>query len=253
MNRLPRNNELPPQETSREISQWARVYGQNRSLGVVVFMIVALMLSAAIGVQSYLAGVAYRAGHMTLFWASIAVVVSAVGATIFLSVPRWGGRLQERVVNRLYAGEGNVALSTPARSQRHWGIVLAACFGSCVTASIALGFVYDIPSKYMQPISALYVVPFLVGLWFLMRPMAGCVALLWPALYGFHAILILAGAPIAFTGRWEALNVLIPIAGYGMLAGLLGHLYSRVALGRLRRLTQADPTSADRSGRLNES
>ena len=103
-----------------------------------------------------------------------------------------------------------------------------------------LGFFFDIPSKFMQPISAVYVVPFLVGLWLLMRPMAGYAALLWPLLYAIHAILILAGAPILFTGPWEVLNVVIPIAGYGLLASLAGHFYSRVALRHLKRLTQVD-------------
>lgn len=70
--------------------------------------------------------------------------------------------------------------------------------------------------------------------------MAGYLALLWPGLYALHAILILAGAPIVLTGPWEALNMLIPIAGYGMLAGLASHAYGRFALHRLRRLAQVD-------------
>ncbi len=70
---------------------------------------------------------------------------------------------------------------------------------------------------------------------------------MWPALISIHAILILAGAPILFTGRWVGLNMLIPIFGYGLLTGLLSHLYSRVALRRLKRLTQTDGTHADPS------
>jgi hypothetical protein len=104
----------------------------------------------------------------------------------------------------------------------------------------------------MQPISALYCVPFLVCLWFLQRPLLGNMALLWPALIAIHAILIVAGAPILFSGRWEGLNMLIPIFGYGMLTGILSHLYSRVALRRLKRLTQADLTGADRSEEVTE-
>ena len=235
-----------PSKDPQEISKWARAYAQNRSLGVVVFMIIFLVLFAAIGGLSYLAGMAYRSGNMLLFWVSIAVLVLAAGAVIFLSLPQWGGKLQRRVVDRLYAKEGNVAFSPPSAHARVWGPVLGTCFGICVLASVMLDFAYDIPSKYMQPISALYVVPFLVGLWFLMRPMAGYAALLWPLLYATHAILIVAGAPISFTGPWEVLNILIPIAGYGMLSALVGHLYSRVALCRLKRLTQADLTGAER-------
>ena len=124
-------------------------------------------------------------------------------------------------------------------------MVLSGGFGICILASVILGFALGIPSKYMQPISALYMVPFLIGLWVLMRPMVGYAALLWPLFYGIHAILILAGAPILFTGPWDGLNMLIPVAGYGMLAGLVGHFYSRVALRQLKRLAQADLTGAD--------
>ncbi|MEZ6070602.1 MAG: hypothetical protein R3C10_10080 [Pirellulales bacterium] len=66
--------------------------------------------------------------------------------------------------------------------------------------------------------------------------MAGYAAAIWPALYTIHALLIVAGAPIVFHAPWDGLNMLIPIAGYGILAALVGHLYSRYALGKLRRL-----------------
>jgi hypothetical protein len=211
----------------------------------VVFMVFFVALSAAIGGPSYLAGEAYRSGNMPLFWASIALLVPAFAALIYFSNPFWGGRLMERVVQRLYAGEGRVAFSCPGEGKKAWGLVLLEFLGICVIASVVTGFVIEIPTRYMQPISALYVVPFLVGLWFLMRPMAGYAALLWPLLYAIHAILIVSGAPILFTGPWEGLNMLLPMAGYGMLSGLVSHLYSRVALGQLKALTQTDPTGGD--------
>jgi hypothetical protein len=207
----------------------------------VVFQVLFIVLFVAMAGPSYLAGRAYRSGDMLLFWGCIAVLGPAIGAVIWLSIPRWGGKLQERVVQGLYAEEGRVAFSTPGERKKVWALVLAACFGACVAASVAIDFILDIPSQYMQPVSALYVAPFLVGLWFLMRPHAGCPALLWPALYAAHAILIVAGAPIRFTGPWEGLNMLIPIAGYGVVSGLAGHLYSRYALRRLRRLTRDNP------------
>jgi hypothetical protein len=86
----------------------------------------------------------------------------------------------------------------------------------------------------MQPVSALYVVPFLVFLYCWQRPKVGPIALLWPSLYSIHAILIVAGVPIVFDKPWTALNMLIPIAGYGILCGLLGHVYSRYALKKLK-------------------
>ena len=240
MKKSPTESEQPPPTDPKRIAKLARTYAQNRSLGVVVFMVVFVVLSAAIGGPSYLAGESYRSGNMPLFWVSIALLVPAAAALIYLSIPIWGGKLMERVVQRLYAKEGMVAFSCPGESKKIWGLVLGGCFGTCIIATVVLGFVIDIPNKYMQPISALYCVPFLVGMWFLMRPMAGYAALLWPALYATHAILIVAGAPIFFTGRWEVLNMLIPVAGYGMLSALVSHLYSRVALAQLKKLTQAD-------------
>jgi hypothetical protein len=41
----------------------------------------------------------------------------------------------------------------------------------------------------------LFVVPFLLALTFLMRPAVGYLSLLWPWLYGLHALLLLAGVP----------------------------------------------------------
>ena len=240
MNQAAKKAQPPRPEHTHAIRKWARAYGQNRSLGVVVSMIIFLALSAAIGGPSYLAGEAHRSGNMPLFWGCLAVIAVASAALTYFSVPHWGGKLQERIVQRLYASEGKVALSPPAQRKRVWGQVLAVCFGTCILSSVVLGFVVDIPSKYMQPISALYVVPFLVSLWILMRPAVGYLPLLWPVLYAIHAVLIVAGAPIVFTGPWGTLNILIPVAGYGVLSGIAGHVYSRFALSRLTRLTRAD-------------
>jgi hypothetical protein len=82
------------------------------------------------------------------------------------------------------------------------------------------------------------VVPFLVALTLLMRPAVGYLSLLWPLLYGLHALLLLAGVPLRFAEPWGFLDILVPISGYGMLTGLIAHAYSRIALYRLRRLTR---------------
>jgi hypothetical protein len=106
-----------------------------------------------------------------------------------------------------------------------------------VAGSVVLGVLGYLPTgKYMQPISALYVVPFLVALNFLMRPAAGYIPLLWPALYALHAVLIVVGAPIVFVGSWEPLNMFLPIVGYGLLVSVVGHLYSRWALRNARAI-----------------
>lgn len=230
-------------ENGHRIPKWARVYAQNRSLGVVVNLLVFMVIFALIAGSSFVAGEAYRSGNLPLLGLSIVLLAPTLAAVVYLSVPRWGGRLNERVVQRLYGQEGSVTLSPSSEriKMKIWARILAGCFGACVIASvILLGFLVEIPSKYMQPISALCVVPLLVGMWLLMRPIVGCAPLLWPVLYAIHAIGILAGAPIVFTGPWDFLNILIPIGGYGILAGMVGHFYSRFALLRLKALTKAD-------------
>jgi hypothetical protein len=221
----------------RKIGQWARVYAQNRGLGLVVFQLIFLVLCAGIGIPSLVGGIAYRNGQWWLFGLCVAISLAAMTATAYLSVPRWGGKWMERIAERLYAGEGTARLTPPcSRTRRLLSGLLGATFGTCILASVVLGAALHIPEQYMQPISAIYVVPFLVGLVLLRQSAIGApIALLWPALYALHAVLIVAGVPILFVGPWSALNMLIPVAGYGILTGLIAHVYSRFALARLRR------------------
>ena len=108
-----------------------------------------------------------------------------------------------------------------------------------------LGLMGFLPIKLMQPISAVYVVPFMVYLSIKLRGVGSPFMLLWPLLYGLHAILLVAGAPIYFGGKLEALNVLIPMPGYGLIAALTGHIYSRFALKKLRRISASPEGQAE--------
>jgi hypothetical protein len=213
---------------------------------MVASLVVFVAFSVAIGGASYLAAAAYVTGHMVWFAVCIGVLVPVTGALIYVSVPHWGGRRMEQLARRLYAKEGQVAVATTqAAGRRRAGLLLGLVFGSCIIASVILGLLDYIPHKYMQPVSALDVVPFVVILIALMRPAVGWLMVLWPALYALHAILIVAGAPILFTGEWDGLNMLIPVAGYGLLAGLVAHIYSRFALHRVKRLARTGQPAAD--------
>ncbi|MGA2796019.1 MAG: hypothetical protein ABSE63_00425 [Thermoguttaceae bacterium] len=223
---------------SRKISKWSRIYAQNRSLGVALNMLLFLMLCAAIGVPACLGSLAYIKGYWVLLVISIVLEVAAFIALIYFSVPRWGGKLMERITERVYAREGIARLEPPhthsrCNLMRFAGVI----FAGCVIASVALDGLGFIPHKYMQPVSAIYVVPFLVMLVLSKHSIIrGPIVFLWPGLYALHAILILAGVPILFSGRWDALNMLIPTVGYGLLVSLISHVYSRFALWKLRRI-----------------
>lgn len=231
---IPERSEL---DDAQQMQRWVRRYAQNRSLPVVVNLIAFTIVFLAIALPSYWGGIAYRNGSSMMLAICLGMLTIALTATIYLSVPRWGGKRLQRMAEGLYAQEGRVTISVPAGRRPRLAMALGLGFLVCVTGSVALGLLGYLPTdKYMQPVSALYVVPFMVALNFLMRPGTGNIPLLWPLLYALHASLIVAGVPIVFVGVWEPMNMLVPIVGYGLLAGLVGHLYSRWALHRARSL-----------------
>ena len=232
------------------LAKWARVYGQNRgSLAVGIFLAVITCLTAAIGGLSYLAGEAYRSENLLLFVAAVCLLIPVIAGIVYLAVPGWGGRLAERIVARYYAEEGGVSIVVPVTGRRPWAVVLVVYFTIGVVAMVWLG--QSTPAGKQQPVSALFVVPFLVVLALMMRPGVGFVPLLWPALYALHAVLIVAGAPIVFTGMWTSLNLLIPIAGYGLLTAAAGYAYSRFAWHRLTALSRVGERPIDETEEAN--
>jgi len=111
-----------------------------------------------------------------------------------------------------------------------------------------------LPPQYWQPLTALLWVP-LVS-YTIVRPMRGGPApsrlmLLWPGLYGLHAVLIMAGIPIYVTSEHAMLVICGLFIGYAVLAGLLSHIYSRIALRRLRALATS-PEMVDEAGRQEQ-
>jgi len=138
------------------------------------------------------------------------------------------------ITERLYRGDGGVTVGACAGMEESKGPLLVAfVFMFCILASIGLGLLGLLPIRYMQPISALYVVPFLCYLGLKMRRIGSPFMTLWPALYGIHAILLVTGVPI---GMGPMLDMFVPTIGYGLVAAVSGHIYSRVALRRLRQL-----------------
>jgi len=234
-----RNNKSQIEDTERlkEIPKWARKYAQNRTLTNLVNLLIFLLISAGIGVSSVLAGIAFTTGHIIFFWICSVVLFAILICLFYISIPKLGGRKLWRWIDqRIYGQEGTISISEPeAMKKKKWvGHVVGLVFGLCVICSVFLGGKYNIPIKYMQPVSALYAVPFLVFLYFWQRPKVGPISLLWPTLYTIHAILIVAGVPILFTGDLTYWNTLLPVFGYGFLTFTIGHFYSRYALKKLK-------------------
>ncbi len=234
-------------EKLKEIPKWTRKYAQNRTIPVLIALAINLCIFAGIAIPSYFGGKAYMSGNLVLFWICIFVLAVAMISLAFFCVPKWGGKFIERISRGLYNREGNVLISVPATiKKKQWvGYVVAMVFVSCVFISVILGLLGYLSIKYMQPVSALYVVPFLVFLYLWQRPIISPLALLWPTLYAIHAILVVAAVPIQFGGPLVFLNMLIPIAGYGILCHLIGHIYSRYALKKLKGITHLEGDTAN--------
>jgi hypothetical protein len=239
------NDQEGPSEESlreaREIPKWAQRYAQNRTLTVIVLLAIFYVGFAVFGGLSYLTGWAYHTGRTFLAVSSTLVLVGFAAWWLWFSFIG-AARMMRGVSERLYQGEGGVLVGAGAgRVEGKGGQLVAFVFILCVMAGVVLGSRGSIPIRLMQPVSALYVVPFLCYLGIKQRGAGSPFMFLWPALYGIHAVLLVTGVPI---GMGPMLDMLVPTAGYGLVAALAGHVYSRYALRRLKHLA-ASAGSAD--------
>ncbi len=240
MNDKRNQNPAEDLEKLKEIPKWTRKYAQNRTLPNLIYMVIYLCLFAGIAIPSYLRRTDYG-GSTTQFICKSVALISVIGF-IVLCIPKLKSKLIDRInriSRQLYGREGDVSmsLSETAKKKKWLGYLVAMLFGSCVIGSVFLGMKDFIKIKYMQPVSALYVVPFMVFLYFWQRPKIGPLALLWPTIYGIHAVLIVVGVPILFTGNLIPLNMILPVFGYGFLTHIIGYIYSRYALKKLKTTT----------------
>jgi len=222
----------------REIPTWARRYAQNRTLTVLVSLGIFVAAFVAFAGLSSLTVWAYITGRR------VVAALSAVALSGFAAWWLWfslvgGGRILRSITDRAYRREGSVSVGPPEQATGRAPHFVGFLFASCIIAHVALGFLGFLPIRYMQPISALYVVPSVVYLGMRLRHIGSPFMWLWPALYAIHAILLVAGAPIYFGGKYEGLNMFVPVVGYGVVAALAGHLYGRIALRRLRALARS--------------
>ena len=249
----------------RDIPKWAHRYAQNRALPMLVFFAIFVVGFAAFGVLSYLTALAWSTGQRALMVAAMVLIGGFAAWWIWFSCVG-GPRIMRRITQRLYRSEG--AVSPRPFPEQNWPSRLQSPLQSClreavlssglhlwwrspavgfvlmswVLASVGLGPLGVFPMRYIQPLSTPYI-PFL-ALVISQRPDPSPFMWLWPTLYGIHGVLIMAGVPLYFGGNWYALNIFVPLIGYGVIAALAAHMYSRYALRRLRTLATSPETPA---------
>lgn len=234
----PPADNLPANQDLRQLPLWTRRYARNRTLGVIVSLLAFAMGFGAIGALSWLVAQAGRAHSIPLVVLAGTALLAFCGLWIWLSLGAMTPYLV-RATRWLYRHEGDVTLCPlPATTApRRQGLAAALLVGLPLVALIVAAAY--LPPRYHQPLTALWAIPFLTGVWWLQRGQMTPLLLLWPALYAAHAVLILAGVPLTFSGPLQALDILVPMVGYGLLTGLVAHLYSRYALARVRWLGRA--------------
>ncbi len=237
----------------RSIVLWARRYAKSRTISFLVQWVFIMLMVSVVAISAALTNMAHATGNMVLFWGSISLMVTAILVLAWFSFSPWGGEAIWRITQWLYGKEGYVAYAgeTDSSSLPGW---LTALGGGLVAyhlaGALAVSFNYRF-IDYLQPYSAVYMAPFLCVLIVYQR--LGLWAWIWPLLYAAHAGLLLWGAPIKFSGQWQMMNLIFPVFGYGLIAILTGHAYSRYALWRLKRAARCglaeegrgDPATGD--------
>ena len=230
----------------RQIAKWAKRYARSRTLPFLVQWIFIVALVGLVGMLAYVTLMAYMTGHTTLLWICMAVTAATTLGLLWFSTAKWGGDQIWRISQWLYGKEGYAAYGGEgAEVKRHawWIPLLAMGLAAYLLAIAILVGLRRVPVEYLQPLSAVYMAPFLAVM--VVRQRLGFWAWIWPALYGLHAVALLAGAP-HFTGKWFPFDILVPIFGYGLISIIIGHFYSRYALSQLKTLARAGIT--DKNG-----
>jgi hypothetical protein len=254
----PQNHVTEDIEKLKEIPKWTRKYAQNRTLTILVLMVMfglfGMFFAVLVGFPFALAVAGFRKGNMILGGVGIAVLVAVLVAyfkCLFILIRKYGGKnrgLIDRKIERwLYGKEGTVSMPGPKlMKENKWlEICISLAIFICFFGSWYLTMEGYIACKYLQPVSALYFVPSLVFQYFQRRRWLGPLLLISPILYTLHAVLIVAGVPIFFTGDLCILSICLPALGYSFLAYVLGHVYSRYALKKLKGLTHLEGEAAN--------
>jgi hypothetical protein len=254
-----RQNQTPEDmEELKEIPKWTRRYAQNRTLTILVLSVMTMlfgMFFALLFVFPFTLAVAgFSKGNIILGCVGIAVLVALFVAyfkCLFIFIRKYGGKnrglIGQRIDQWIYGREGMTSVPMPeaTKIKKRLGLTVAIVWWFLFMGTMCLGMVNFIPAKYVQPISALYMVPWFVLVYFLQRPRVGPLFLICPILYTIHTLLILAGVPIFFTGGWCGFSIVIPFFGYTFLAYAIAHLYSRYALKKLRGITHLEGEAAN--------
>ena len=245
-------------EKLKEIPKWTSRYAQNRTLTILVLAAMAglfgVFFAVVVSLPFVLAVIGFGKGNTILGCVGIAIFVALLVVyfkCIFIFLRKYGGKnrglIAQKIDQWIYGREGMTSMPMPeaTKKKKRLEIIVSIVWWCLFMGTMFLGMAGFIAFKYLQPFSALYMVPWFVFIYFLQRPRVGPLFLICPILYAIHAILIVAGVPIFFTGHLFVLSILLPFFGYWFLAYAISHIYSRYALKKLKGLTHLEGGTAN--------
>jgi hypothetical protein len=246
-----KNNKSNP-ESFGGLRHWVQSYARHRGAGpFIVQMTIGFVFCILIGGLSLLWGYFYfrHNDNKIGLWLSGICLSLVMIALIPISTPRWGGKWATKWGQWLYADDGQVTLPQKEKPKIKWHVVVVPIlFGGCVAGSVILGFLGYLPdTKYMQPISAMYCIPFMIYLIYGSPVIKSKIAWLWPILYAFHALSVLLDIPPISLMRRD-LDMLVATFGYGFVTAIITYAYSRYAFYRLRKAAQKPVNGVNLNG-----
>lgn len=227
----------------REIAKWTARYAKSRTIPFLIQWLFIVLLGVAIGGVVFITLRTYQSENIVWFLLCGAGIVGILVALAWFIVPQWGGERIYRISQWFYGQEGYAAYLGPGDAEEDmrapvWIYVAGIGLALYHLAGAVIITMHPRWLGYMQPYSAVYMVPFFIAMTYSQR--LGFWAYLWPALYGLHAVAVLFNEP----GRYVRIhpdlismvvfNMIVPVFGYGLIAILVGHIYSRYALHRLK-------------------
>lgn len=263
------NNHTDKQDNDvRDIPKWVRRYADSRTVlpsllvAVLAGVSVAVLFFIIVGPIVLLAWRLSLAGHTTagmIAWACAGSAFIGVWVSVMWLFVRHRARYTDivrsvghKMANWIYRGEGD-ATPPPDKTVKWPPQWLTYTYVVIIVAPICILPVCEfLPQQYWQPLTALLWVPLLS--YSILRPILrggpvpSALMLLWPGLYAVHAVLIMAGLPIYVTGQYGMVANAGLFVGYGLIAALAAHIYSRIALRWLRAIARSPEAEEDIGG-----
>jgi hypothetical protein len=219
--------------------QWARRYAKSRTISFLVQWVFIVVMVLVVAIAATLTNTAYQQGNLMLTYASVTLMCVVMLLLMWFSMSRWGGELIFRITQWFYGREGYVSYDeehgTAPRSPWLMTALGGGLVGFHLLGAMLVSLNY-LSLRNMQPFSAIYMVPFLC--YMIWAQGLGIWAWIWPVLYGVHGILLFTDVFPKLPPNYTFLHMIVPVFGYGLVAIVTGHLYSRYALWRLKRLAR---------------